>query len=183
MASELKQLIVKELTGQFTGIDRCVVVNLTGLSARAAREIRADLRKQGITLSVVRNSLALRALSQVGLEKLGTLLNGPSAIAQGGEDLAALTRVVTDWSRKNDKIAIRGGFGDGAILAREDVLRISRLPGKSQMRAMLLAQMQSPLTGMMGVMNGVMRKFLAALSAVQDKQAGKQSNPNGISLG
>ena len=53
MAKELKRLVVEELTEQFRGIDRCVVVNLTGLSARTAHEVRADLQKQGITLSVV----------------------------------------------------------------------------------------------------------------------------------
>lgn len=173
MAKELKRLVVQELVERYRGIDRCVVVDLTGLSALSAHEVRSELKKQGITLEVVKNSLATRALAEVGLEKLGMLLTGPSAIATGGEDLTALTRIMSEWARKNDKVAIRGGYAEGEVLAREAVLRISRLPGRNELRARLLAQMQSPLTGLLGVMTGVTRNFLGAMSAIRDKQEGK----------
>ena len=85
MAKQLKQLIVEEMTQAFGSLDRCVVVNFSGVTSQAAEAIRAKLRAQGITLKVVKNSLMARAFSQAGLEKLVGLLEGPCAVAAGGD--------------------------------------------------------------------------------------------------
>ena len=169
MAKELKQMIVKELTSRYDGMTSCVVVDLTGLRATSLDEIRSELAKQDITLSVVKNSLAIKALSQVGLEDLGVLLKGPSALAVGGEDVLELVKTLVDCAARNKEIAIRGALADGMVLEQAQTVQLSKIPGKDSLRAQFLSMMQAPVSGFVGVMSGVIRGFLVALSAIRDK--------------
>ena len=170
MARELKQMIVKELVERYDGMDRCVVVDLTGLKATTLNEIRADLAKQSITLSVVRNSLAAKAFSQVGLDELGVLVQGPSALATGGEDSLNLVKTLVECASKDKQFVIRGSMVDGTVLVRAQTIQLSKIPGKEALQAQFLSMMQAPISGLLGVMTGVVRNLLGVLTAIRDKE-------------
>lgn len=169
MAKELKRLIVEELTRQYADMERCVVVNLSGIGAETAVEIRRRLRDQNITLKVVKNSLVARAFKSVGLDKVVGLLHGPCAVATGGDDVVALARVMTDVARKA-KIEIRGGFGEGMLLAPNDVKRFAQIPPRSALIAGFLSTTQGPLRKMVGTLGTFTRSFVCALDAVAKKR-------------
>jgi large subunit ribosomal protein L10 len=172
MARELKQMIVKELTSRYEGLDRCVVVDLTGLKSTALSEIRADLRKQNITLSVVKNSLAIRALSEMGIEELGMLLKGPSALAIGEKDAVSLVKAMVACAVKN-KIAIKGSLADGRVFQQAQTMRLAKTPEKKVLQAMMLATMQGPTTKLVGVMDALVKKLVGATDAIQEKEQGQ----------
>lgn len=170
MAKELKQLIVDELTQRYRGLDRCVVVNFSGVSSEASVAIRNRLREQQIDLMVVKNSLMARALKNVGLESMVGLLDGPCAVASGGEDVIQLAKVVSELADANRQMAIRGGYGDGQVLASEDVRRFTTIPGRPVLIASLLSAMQSPVRGLAVTMNAFARDFVCVLDAVAKKR-------------
>jgi len=170
VAKELKQLIVDELTSRVEGLDRCVVMNFTGVSAEADVEIRARLREQDIDLTVVKNSLMARALKNVGLEAMVGLLDGPCAVVTGGEDVIQLARAVTDLTDANKGMVIRGGYGDGQVLAAEDVRRFTTIPTRPVLIAQLLAAMQGPVRKLAGTLGTFTRSFVCALDAVAKKR-------------
>lgn len=173
MARELKQMIVKELTGRYDRLDRCVVVDLTGLKATALGQIRAELKKQDITLSVVKNSLAMQAFSQMGLEQLGVLLKGPSALAVGDKDALSLVKTMMVCATKN-KIKVRGALAEGQIFEQAQMARLARVPDKKVLQAQFLATMKAPVSGMVGVMSAVVRKFVGTMDAVRQQSEKSQ---------
>ena len=170
MAKELKQLIVDELTQQYENLDRCVVVDFTGVSAEASVEIRNRLREQNIDLKVVKNSLMARALSNVGLESMVGLLEGPCAVATGGEDVIQLAKAVTELSGAKKQLVVRGGYGDGQVLASEDVRRFTTIPTRPVLIASLLCAMKGPVRKLAGTMAVFTRNFVCALDAVAKKR-------------
>ena len=171
MAKQLKQLIVEEMTQAFGKIDRCVVVNFSGVSSQMAEGIRAKLRAQGVTLKVVKNSLMARAFSQAGLEKLVGLLEGPCAVVAGGEDVVSLSKAVTDLADKNKNFVIRGGYGEGMLLGTQEVRRFSQIPPRPVLVGQFLYVAQAPLSRMLGALSGVSRNFVGTLDAVAKKKA------------
>jgi len=168
MARELKQMIVKELTSRYEGMDRCVVLDLTGVKSTALTEIRAELGKQGITLSVVKNSLAMKALGEMGLEDLGVLLRGPSALATGEADALTLVKAMVSCANKN-KLTIRGSLADGKVFEQAQTVRLSKVPDKKILQAQFLATMKAPVSSMVGVMSAVVRKFVGTMDAIREK--------------
>ncbi len=171
MAKLLKQVIVEEMSKAYGSMDRCVVLNFSGISSQAAGEIRRKLREQKVTLKVVKNSLMARALSQAGLEKLVGLLEGPCAVAAGGEDTVSLAKAVTELADKDKNFVIRGGYGEGMVLGKEEVRKFSRIPARPVLVAQWLSCLQSPARGLAGAMAGVPRQLVCALDAVAKKKA------------
>jgi large subunit ribosomal protein L10 len=166
MAKELKQIIVDEMTQRYSGLDRCIVVNFSGVSSLASGEIRRRLREQNINFKVVKNSLMARAFKQVGLEKLVGLLEGPCAVAIGGEDVVQLAKAVAELADKNKKLVIRGGYGEGMVLGLGEVRRFATIAPRPVLIAQLLGTAQAPLSRMVGALGGVTQKFVGTLDAV-----------------
>ncbi len=171
MAKQLKQLIVEEMKQTFGTIDRCVVVNFSGVTSQDAEAIRTKLRAQGITIKVVKNSLMARAFSQAGLEKLVGLLEGPCAVATGGEDIVALAKAVALLADKDKHFVIRGGYGEGLMLGTPEVRRYAAVPGRPALVAQFLCVAQGPVRGLAATLSGVSRKFVSTLDAVAKEKA------------
>jgi large subunit ribosomal protein L10 len=171
MAKQLKQIIVDEMAQQFGTLDRCVVVNFSGVSALGSEAIRRKLREQKITMKVVKNSLMARAFAQAGLEKLVGLLEGPCAVVAGGEDIVSLAKAVSELADKNKQFVIRGGYGEGLVLGTKEVRRFAAIPPRPVLVAQFLSAAQGPVRGFVGALAGVPRQFVCALDAVAKKQA------------
>ena len=70
MSKVIKQMQMDALKKDFTGVRDMVLLNIVGLDAIAENQVRLGLRKKGIRLQLVKNSLALA-------EKIELLLRDP----------------------------------------------------------------------------------------------------------
>jgi len=170
MAKELKQLIVEELSRVYSELDRCVVVGFSGISAVANVEIRRRLREHNIDIRVVKNSLCAQALAKSGLEELVGLFDGPCAMVTGGTDVVQLAQVVAEIADTDKDLVIRGGYGEGEVLASEDVKRFATIPPRPVLIAQLLSAAQGPLRAMVGTIGTFTRNLVGVLSAVAAKR-------------
>jgi large subunit ribosomal protein L10 len=170
MAKELKQLIVEEMGRRYAGLDRCVIVNFTGISAGLADEIRSRLRRQNIDLHVVKNSLMARAFEKIGLEKLVGLLEGPCAVVTGGKDVVDLAKAACELTQKTRNIVIRGGYGEGLVLASGDVRRFATIEPRPVLIAKLLGSIKAPVNRMVWTLGAFVRNFVSVLDAAAKKR-------------
>ena len=170
MAKELKQLIVEELSRLYSQLDRCVVVGFSGISSVANVEIRSRLREHNIDMRVVKNSLCAQALTKTGLEEMVGLFEGPCAMVTGATDVIELSKVVAELAAKSKNLVIRGGYGEGQVLASEDVRRFATIPPKPVLIGQLLSAAQGPLRAMVGTIGTFTRDLVGVLSAVAKKR-------------
>jgi len=170
MGKELKKLIVEELAGRYTKMNRCVVVNMSRISSLASDEIRRRLRAHQIDVKVVKNSLMAQAFKRIGLEKLVGLLEGPCAVVTGGEDVVELAKKVTELANQNRNIVIRGGYGEGQVLGSLDVRRFAGIPPRPVLIAGFLSASLGPVRGFAGILGGFTRRFVTVLDAVAKKR-------------
>jgi len=169
MSKRLKALVVKELQNEFAGLDRCVVLSLTGVAATAADRIRADLEAKNARLRIVKNTLAAVAFREIGIAGLDRLFVGPSAIVTGGTDIVDLAKVAGAMSKAQEGVVVKGGFGEGKVLSPKDIEVLSRVPGRRELLSMLAGALAGRMRDFAGVLGAVQRKFLYALTAAKDK--------------
>jgi len=173
VAKELKRLVVEELTNRYQNVDRCVLVNFTGVSAQLADEIRASLRDANITLHVVKNSLMARALlhsPQRRLEGVTGFLEGTTAIATGADDVVGLVRGMVEVAQRWGNFRIAGGFGEGQPLAADDIRRYAAIPPREHLLAQFLGAVVSPLRTFVRALDGFTTNFVRVLDAVARKR-------------
>ena len=130
-------------------------------------ELRRAMRAGGIEFTVVKNTLMYLAAEQAGKPQVKEIVQGPSAVAFGYDDPAAAAKTIADYARANaNTFSIRGAvMGDGAALGPEGVGRLATLPPKPQLLAILLAQMQAPMSRLVGALNGPVQNLDNVLRA------------------
>jgi large subunit ribosomal protein L10 len=154
MSKYVKELMMDELRSDLNGSRSLLILDLKGLDATAEHAFRRSLRKKSIRLRVLKNSLARRVFIDLGMDGLSKFLEGPSAIAWGGEGIAELAKEVSTQVKNLKKPEIKGGAVDGLIVGPEQVEDITKLPS----REVLIGQV-------IGLLLGPAQRALAALSS------------------
>ena len=71
-------------------------------------------RKNGVEYSVVKNTLVRRAIDQVGMSELDSILNGTTSLAISKEDPIAPMRIINKYAKQmGDRFNIKAGFMEG----------------------------------------------------------------------
>ena len=170
MSKRLNTLIAGELEKDFTGLDQCVIVGLTRVPAVSAVGIRADLRAKDVRLRVVKNSLVLVAFKEAGLSDVNEYIDGPVAVMTGGSDVVVLAKAAAELAKQEEGITLRGGYGEGRALSPEDLVVLSRIPGRKELLGSLAGAMSSILGNFAGALGAVQRKFVWALNALKEQR-------------
>jgi large subunit ribosomal protein L10 len=170
MAKEVKGLITDELKSRLEGLDGLVMVDTTGLDAHQAEAFRRELREANLQMLVVKNSLARRALEDVGLGPAGECIQGPTAILFGEDGPLAISRILTPWRRKNKLLPVRGGWIGGRVLDAPEVDRLATIPERPVLLAMLCSGLQGVMRNLHFALGGPGRNFAALIKAVAAKK-------------
>ena len=80
-----------------------------------------------------------------------------------------LCKALLDWAKKEQAIKLRGGMLERRALALEEVQSLAALPPLQVLRGQAVSAIAAPLTGFVGVLQGIVRKFVGVLQAIADK--------------
>jgi len=169
-----KQQLVDELHREFGGSAHAILVDFRGLSVPAVTEFRRRVRQAGSRYRVVKNSLALRAVKDTPLEKLGSKLDGTTGVAYTATDPVALAKVLVDFAKDHPALAVKGALVSGSqMLDAEGVKALSAMPSLSEARARLLAVLQAPASRLVGVLAAPATQLARVLRAYAEKREGE----------
>ena len=167
MPTQQKMDRVEELKDQLERSTITFSADYTRTTVNQMTELRRAMRAGGIEFTVVKNTLMYLAADQAGKPQVKDIVQGPSAVAFGYDDPAAAAKTIADYARTNaNTFSIRGAvMGDGAALGPDGVTRLATLPSKPVMLATLLAQMQAPMSRLVGALNGPLQNLDNVLRA------------------
>jgi large subunit ribosomal protein L10 len=146
-----------------------VLVNFRGLTVDADTKLRNEFRANGCEYRVVKNTLLGLAVKGTSMELLGNLMVGPTAIAYHFEDPAVPAKIAAKVAKENDKFVIKGGYVEGRALDKTGVEALSTLPGRDELRAMLLATFNAVPQNFLALLNAAPQNFVYLLSAREEK--------------
>jgi large subunit ribosomal protein L10 len=89
-------------------------------------------------------------------------------VAFSQHDAVAMAKALMEYAKKEPKLNVRVGFVEGQLLAPGQITALAELPPREVLLGRMLASMQSPVTGFVGVLQGVLRQLVYALQAVRD---------------
>jgi large subunit ribosomal protein L10 len=114
---------------------------------------------------VVKNSLLGKVAKDQEWGDISAMLSGPTAIVTGKGEVTEIAKIVVDFAKKNEQASIKGADWDGKILDAATVEELSKIPGKDQMRAILLATFKEPAARLARVLKAKADKDPAAEAA------------------
>src|SRR3954453_12143954 len=113
MSKAIKQMQMESLRRTFDGVRDMVFLDMTGLGAIPENKARLELRKKGIRLHQVKNSLARRTFAEAGMN-LEKPWQGPTVVAWGAGSIKELSKEIRDFQKKYEKIIkVKTAVADG----------------------------------------------------------------------
>ncbi len=116
-----------------------------GVTVADMTKLRSDARSKGVSLSVLKNTLARRAVAGSSSEVAVDQMTGP-LIYGFSEDAVAAAKVVADFAKTNDKLVIRAGVYGGKSLDANGVKALASIPTKEVLLAQLCGLLMSPMS-------------------------------------
>jgi large subunit ribosomal protein L10 len=164
---EQKQAVVADIAERVKAAQAIVLAENRGISVGDMTVLRAKARTAGVYLRVLKNTLARRAVANTPFAGLAEQMVGPLAYGISG-DPVALAKVLNDFARGNDKLAIKGGAMPNVVMSPQDVASLASLPPREELLAKLMGTMQAPVAQFVRTLNEVPTRFVRALAAVRD---------------
>ncbi|MCK9215979.1 MAG: 50S ribosomal protein L10 [Rhodoferax sp.] len=146
-----KEAVISEVTGLAAKAQTLVIAEYRGITVADMTKLRTIARSNGVSLSVLKNTLARRAVAGSSFEVVSDQMTGP-LIYGFSEDAVAAAKVVADFAKTNDKLVIRAGAFAGRALDVNGVKQLASIPSKEVLLAQLLGLMQSPISRIARVM-------------------------------
>lgn len=145
---EAKKAQVAEVIDVLKEAQTGVIVDYRGLTVEEDTALRTKLREANVKYFVIKNTLLLRAAKEVGLEALEEALHGPTAIAVSSEDAVAPAKVIADYAKGNDKLEIKSGFMDGAVMTLDEIKTLAATPSFETLIAKMMGSLNSPISSL-----------------------------------
>lgn len=167
-----KEASVADIRATFARMSSAVFVDYTGMTVEEISNLRSKFRARGVEYKVFKNTLVKKALAgEKFVDALSkTALRGMTGVALSFEEPSAAARVVKDFVKENEKLKIKGGLMDGAVLTAAAVEnQLATLPSKDEARAMLLATLNAPAQTFVRLLNAPAQQFALVLEAKRNK--------------
>jgi large subunit ribosomal protein L10 len=175
MSKFVKRLISRDISGRLDGVNDAMVANIVGMTGNENYAIRKALRDKGLSLMVVKRSLAAMATDGSSLRPAFDKQSGSLAVIWGGEDFVSLVKTVTKMTDSGTfpKLEIKGGVMDGEAMDAAQVKKVAKWPNRQEQIAMLLGQILSPGSTLSGQLVGPARKIAGQVKKmIEDREEG-----------
>jgi large subunit ribosomal protein L10 len=167
---EEKKAIVAEVNETAASALSLVIADARGVASNDMTALRATARENRITLRVVRNTLAKRALEGTEYECVADTLTGPSLLGFSMEDPGAAARLFKDFASSNEKFEVKALSVSGKLLGADQLDVLAKLPTREQALATLMSVMQAPIVKFVRTTNEIPTKLVRAVAAVRDQK-------------
>ena len=167
---EDKKAIVAEVNETATSALSLVIADSRGVTVVGMTALRKTARENQVTLRVVRNTLARRALEGTEFECVNDSLVGPSLFGFSMQDPGAAARIFKDFAKQNEKFEVKALAVSGQMLGADQLDVLAKLPTRDQALSLLMSVMKAPVTKLVQTMNEVPGKLVRTLAAVRDQK-------------
>ena len=161
---EMKKQVVADILEKFKSAESMVICSYSGLTVDQVTELRKQCRENNVHYCVLKNRLVGRALKELNIDCLDALLEGPNAFVFGEKDVTAAPKIISSFIEKNKltSLEIRGGLMGTEKLDVAAIKELAATPSREELLATLVGCLQSPVSGLVAVLDQIAEKKEAA---------------------
>ncbi|MFA6916690.1 MAG: 50S ribosomal protein L10 [Parachlamydiales bacterium] len=171
-----KHLLLDEVTESLQKFDHFFVMRYGNLNANQANSFRNEVAKKGGDVHILRKRLFSKAAVTMGYSMDHIPLEGHIGLVFASGDPVEMCKALIQFGKENnDTIALVGGRVDSQVLGQDQVAVLSKLPGKAEMQAQLLATFEAPLSQTLSVMEALISSVVYCLDNKVKKEGGEDT--------
>lgn len=172
ITKQQKEQIVKELAENLSEAKSVVFADFQGLKMPEIDELRSKCIEEGIGYTVAKKTLLNIALEKAGIKEVDAKeIEGSIATAFGFEDEVAPAKVLADFAKAHEALEIKGGILENDLAPAEEIIKLSKLPSKTELYAKVVGSINAPVSGFVNVLAGNIRGLVYALNAIKETKS------------
>jgi len=164
MPTAKKEQTVEELRKRLADAKHLFFTNYSGLTVSEITKLRNELRKDGNSYSVVKNTLFSIAAGDELAKKVEQFLAGPTGVVFANDPVSP-AKAIKQFSDDVKPLDIKAAYVEGVLIDGKQVAALASLPSKAELQAKVLGLFVSPLRGFVGVLAANPSGFVRVLSA------------------
>lgn len=166
---------VEQIKERFKDVDGALLTEYRGLTVSEMAELRSSLRESEAEYKVLKNTLTRIAVTEIGLEGLVGMLEGPTAIAFCKNDAAAVAKTLDEATKKYPVLVIKGGVLNGAIIDADQAKHLAKLEPRETQLAKIAMLVNSSVQQTANVLSALLRDLGSMLAQVTQKKESEES--------
>ncbi|MDO5444075.1 MAG: 50S ribosomal protein L10 [Eubacteriales bacterium] len=167
-----KQAIVEALVERIKGASSGILVDYKGITVAEDTALRTEMRKDGVNYSVIKNTLVKRALNELNLSELDSVLEGTTSLATSDGDAIAPFRIIADYSKKlGDRFNVKAAFLEGKVIDEKEIAELSALESVDALYSKVLGTMIAPITGLAVCLGQILEQKGGSLESAPAEEA------------
>jgi large subunit ribosomal protein L10 len=174
MPTAKKEATIEELREKIASAKNLFFTNYAGLTVQQITKLRNELRKDGSTYGVVKNTLFKRAVGDELASQLDEILAGPTGVVFAGEDPVGPAKAIKTFSDQTKPVDVKAAYIDGKLVDAAQVQVLAALPPKIELLARLVGSLKSPITGLVMVLSGNQSGLVRVLNAIRERKSADQ---------
>jgi len=157
---EAKKLVVSEIVEKLKNAECMMVVSYSGLTVEQVTELRKQCREKDVHYCVLKNRLVNRALQELKIEGLDSLLEGPNAFVFSDKDVTAGPKIISQFIEKNKltSLEIKGGLMGTDLLDVPAIKNLAATPSREELLATVVGCLVSPVSSLVSVLEQIAEK-------------------------
>jgi large subunit ribosomal protein L10 len=176
MPTARKEAAVQELRDRLAGSQNLFLTDFAGLTVEEITKLRGELRKDGNTYAVVKNTLFKIAAGEDVAKALDAFLAGPTGIVFAGSDPVAPAKAIKQFADDSKKLGIKAAYIDGQLVDAKQINALASLPPRIELLAKLVGSLASPMRGLVTVLSGNQSGLVRVLNAIREQKEAAGSN-------
>ncbi|MEM8585685.1 MAG: 50S ribosomal protein L10 [Bacteroidota bacterium] len=175
MTKSDKAAAIEALKERFENNEFFYVADASTLSVDRVNELRALCFSKGVEMTVVKNTLARKALEQLPEERnyaeVFNALKGPTAL-MFAEAANAPARVIKEFrGEKGERPILKAAYIDSAVYHGDESLEsLTKLKSRDELLADVLTLLQSPMQNLLGALESGGRNVASLLKALEERE-------------
>jgi large subunit ribosomal protein L10 len=169
LSKEQKVERVAQYVKQLEKSQGIILVDYRGLTVAEMESVRQRMRPIASQFQVVKNRLLIRALEEQGMSLPEEWLIGPTAVSFCTDEVPPVAKALMEAGEETEKLSLKGGWMNEAILSAEQVKSIAELPPREVLLAQVLGAIHGPGRQVAGIVASGVRQVLNVLQAYADK--------------
>lgn len=164
--------IVSQVKDMIDNSSAVYLTDYTGINVADISAIRNNFRKEGVKYKVFKNTLFKRAIDESGkYSKLADHLTGMTGYAFASDNPVAPAKIIKKYFDETQKLALKACYIEDQYYTGESLAELASLPSKNELIASILGSLDAPASGIVGVINAVMRDLVSVIDEISKKQA------------
>jgi large subunit ribosomal protein L10 len=164
---------VAEIKERLQNNEIAIATQYVGIKVEKVTALRKKLRDANCEYKVYKNTLAKRALDELGLGDAAGFMEGPTAWAFSNDPVTP-AKLLKEFAKESDFVKVRGGVLGGRVVNEQQLKALADLPSREQLLSQVVGTIAAPLQNLLGVLNAVPRSMVNVLDQIrkQKEEAG-----------